>query len=57
MPSETLVLAAEYREYKRKAKRAAADLCYGDEVIKKINNAKSADEISRIMANARREKQ
>lgn len=45
--------AMSFREYKRKAKRAALDLGYGDEVIKKINNAKSADEISIIMRKAR----
>ena len=54
MPSEKLVLAAEFREYKRKALKAARELCYGDEVIKRIKNAKTDVEISRIMTSARR---
>ena len=53
MPSEERLVAAEYREYKRKAKRAARELGYSDDVIKKINNAKSSDEISVIMRKAR----
>ena len=34
-------------------KRTARDLCYSDEVIIQIHNAKTENEISRIMREAR----
>lgn len=39
--------------YKAEAIKAAKDLRYGDEVVRKIRKAKSSGEISRIMATAR----
>lgn len=41
--------------YKQQAIRAAKDLCYGEEVIRRIKNAKSDVEIERIMATARKQ--
>jgi hypothetical protein len=41
------------REYRRHALKAAHELCYGDEVKAKLKDAKSEDEISRIMKTAR----
>ena len=43
----------DLRAYRRGALKAAKELCYGDEVIRRIKNAKSSDEISRIMKTAR----
>ena len=40
---------------KRRAKTAAKDLKYNDEVIDKIDSAKSVEEIARIMHDARKE--
>ena len=40
---------------KRRAKTAAKDLKYSDEVIDKIDSAKSVEEIARIMHDARKE--
>ena len=40
---------------KRKAKTAAKDLKYSNEVIDKIDSAKSVEEIIRIMHDARKE--
>lgn len=40
--------------YKAEAIKAAKDLRYGDEVVRKIRKAKSSCEISRIMATARK---
>ena len=45
--------AASFKEYKKQAKTAAKDLCYDDEVIKQINNAKTEQEITQIMRTAR----
>lgn len=39
--------------YRAEAIKAAKDLRYGDEVVRKIRKAKSSSEISRIMATAR----
>ena len=41
------------RLYRKDALKAAKDLGYGEEVIQQIKNAKTDDEISRIMASAR----
>ena len=43
----------EFRQYKRKAIKAAKELGYGDEVIKQIGDSKTSDDICRIMKNAR----
>lgn len=40
-------------QYKKEALEAARDLCYSREVINKIREAKSDNEISRIMKSAR----
>ena len=40
--------------YKAEAVKAAKDLRYGDEVVRKIRKEKSSCEISRIMATARK---
>lgn len=40
--------------YKAEAVKAAKDLRYGDEVVRKIRKPKSSCEISRIMATARK---
>ena len=40
---------------KRRAKTAAKDLKYSDEVIDKIDSAKKVEEIARIMHDARKE--
>lgn len=40
--------------YKAEAIKAAKDLRYGDEVVRKIRKAKSSCEVSRIMATARK---
>ena len=42
--------------YKPNALKAAHDLGYSDETIRKITKAKTDSEISRIMAQARKEK-
>ena len=42
-----------FNAYKAHAKTAARDLCYGDDVVRQINNAKTEEEISRIMQRAR----
>ena len=47
----------ELKAYRREAKRAARDLCYGDLVIEKIQNAKTSYEISRILQMARKEQE
>lgn len=41
--------------YKRKAIRAAKDLCYPSEIITRLKNATTEIEIERIMATARKE--
>lgn len=46
----------ELRDYKRKAKRAASELCYQfvmPDIFRRINAAKSENKISRIMTTAR----
>lgn len=42
--------------YKDEALKAAKELCYGNEVQKKIRLAKTDEEIERIMATARKTK-
>lgn len=43
--------------YKTSAIKAARELFYGDEVIQRLKNAETDDEISRIMSDARVKKQ
>lgn len=43
-------------DYKKEALKAAKELCYGDEIKKKIKEAKTDEEIERIMASARKNK-
>lgn len=43
-------------DYKKEALTAAKDFRYGTNVIKKINDAETDDEILRIMHSAREEK-
>ena len=43
-------------EYKNSAARAARELCYGEEVVKKIRDAETEEEIITIMTRARKEK-
>ena len=45
---------SELEWYKIEAKRAAKDLLYGKAVIEKIDKAKTENEITRIMKNARK---
>lgn len=40
--------------YRKFALKAAKDLCYGEEVIDLIKNAKNNEEIERIMISARK---
>ena len=42
-----------FRAYQREALKAACELCYSNEVIQRIKNAKTVGEISRIMRTAR----
>ena len=44
------------RSYKKEATTAARELYYPPEVLRKIQQAKTEDEISRIMFNARMKK-
>ena len=44
------------KEQKRRCKRAAKELGYGDAVVEAISNAKSRLEIDMIMRDARRNK-
>ena len=46
-------MSKETYNYKRTAITTARDLCYSDEVIIQIHNAKTENEISRIMRYAR----
>lgn len=46
-------MSAEMYNYKRTATTTARDLCYPEAVIAAIANAKSENEISRIMRDAR----
>ena len=46
---------SELAKYRRAAKQAALDLGYSEKTIKAICLAKSENEISRIMGEARRE--
>lgn len=46
-------MSREMYNYKRTAITTAIDLCYSDEVIIQIHNAKTENEISRIMRDAR----
>ena len=43
------------KSYKREAISAARDLCYGEDVVKRIKEAKDDTEIARIMATARKQ--
>lgn len=47
---------AQFKTYKKEAMTAADELCYGYDVVAKLKKAKTSDEISRIMLNARKEK-
>lgn len=47
-------LSSKVREYKKDAITAANDLNYGEEVIYKLEHAKTIGEISRIMITARK---
>ena len=47
-------LSSEVREYQKDAITAAKDLNYGEEVIYKLEHAKTIGEISRIMITARK---
>lgn len=40
--------------YRADALTAAKELCYGDEVIRRLRNAKTEGEIERIMVTARK---
>lgn len=40
-------------DYKRKVETAAKDFCYSPKIIEAIHNAKTENEISRIMRDAR----
>lgn len=42
-----------FREYRKNAKRAAVELCYGQKVVQEIMDAKSIGEIEKIMSTAR----
>lgn len=42
--------------YKISASKAARELCYGEEVVKKIQKAETEEEIITIMTRARKEK-
>lgn len=46
-------MSKETYNYKRTAITTARDLCYSDEVIIQIHKAKTENEISNIMRNAR----
>lgn len=46
-------MSREGYNYKRFAIKAANDLCYPTEIIRKLENAKTESEIARIMRNAR----
>lgn len=46
-------MSREMYNYKRTAITTARDLCYSDEVIIQIHNAKTENEISRIMRDAK----
>lgn len=46
-------MSREMYNYKRTAITTVRDLCYSDEVIIQIHNAKTESEISRIMRDAR----
>lgn len=43
----------ELKAYRHQATKAARDLCYGQDVIDRIKEAKSEQEIDRIMKSAR----
>jgi hypothetical protein len=47
-------LSSEVHEYQKDAITAAKDLNYGEEVIYKLEHAKTIGEISRIMTTARK---
>jgi hypothetical protein len=47
-------LPSETREYQKQAIKAAKELRYGDEVIYKIEQAKTVGEIVRVMVTARK---
>lgn len=46
---------AEFKRLKKMTIKAAKDLCYGQEVIDKLENAKTEGELYRIMRAAREE--
>lgn len=43
-----------FKEYRKKVIRTAKDLKYSDEVIEKLKNAPGINQLSAIMANARK---
>lgn len=43
----------DVRVYRKAALKAARDLCYGEEVQRRLRNAETTAEISRIMKSAR----
>ena len=45
-----------FKEFKKQAIKAAKDLLYGDEVVKRLEAAKTIAEMDRIMKTARKEK-
>jgi hypothetical protein len=47
-------LSSETREYQKQAIKAAKDLRYDSEVVRKLERAKTVGEISRIMITARK---
>lgn len=47
----------DIRVYRKRMMIAAKQLCYDDAVAQKIRKAETVDEITRIMTNARREKE
>lgn len=43
-----------FKAYKKKIIKTAKELKYGDDVIKKLNNADGVNQLSTIMSNARK---
>lgn len=47
---------AQFKAYKKEAMTAAEELGYSYETVAKLDKAKTEEEISRIMTNARKER-
>lgn len=47
-------MESEFKLYKKQALKAAKDLFYGKDVIRRINDATTISEIDRIMRSARK---